>query len=247
MKGNGVRVRTRMTAVAVTLAALLVAGLLPATAATPEQCADAPPSDFTDRDDAREAHQRSIDCVDHAGISRGFPQDDGTREYRPLEEVARAQMASFIIQTLIAAGYEEELPSGEATEDDPDEFSDISESVHRERINQLARIDVARGTGGDRYRPGRDINRMQMATFIVAAAEWALQEDYRAEGDHFEDVSRDNPHHGNINAGFEQELFSGTTPPQPGVERSGRFSPRRDVLRDQMASFLTNLLAHTEV
>ena len=238
------RRRTGLTLIAAVTAVLLV----PATAANaaPDRCADAPQSDFADREQAREPHRTSIDCVDHTNITSGR-EENGQRVYAPLEDVTRAQMATFIIQTLEAAGYEEELPSGEATEDDPDEFTDIESSVHRERINQLARIGVANGVGdGTRYAPGRSINRQQMASFIVAATEFALIADYEADGSHFSDVGQRNVHFDNINAGYEEGLFSGTTAPDEGVENSGRFSPERTVLRDQMASFLTNLLDRIE-
>lgn len=238
------RRRTRLGAVALIAAALLIP--VTVASAAPDRCADAPESDFADREQAREVHRSSIDCVDHTGITRGR-EENGQRVYAPLEEVTRAQMATFIIQTLEAAGYEDELPSGEATEDDPDEFDDIAESVHRERINQLARIGVANGVDdGTRYAPGRSITRMQMASFIVAATEFALVTDFEADGSHFEDVRERNVHFGNINAGYEEALFSGTTPPREGVPDSGRFSPARTVLRDQMASFLTNLLDRIE-
>ena len=238
------RRRTRLTIVM----ALVTAVLIPAAGAiaAPDRCADAPRADFADRDEARETHRPSIDCVDHANIARGR-EENGRRVYAPLEDVTRAQMASFIIQTLEAAGYGDELPSGEATEDDPDEFTDIASSVHRERINQLARIGVANGVGdGTRYAPGRNITRMQMASFIVAATEFALVTDFEARGSHFSDVRRSNVHFDNINAGYEEALFSGTTQPRPGFPDSGRFSPARNVLRDQMASFLTNLLDRVE-
>ena len=237
------RRRTRLTLVLAAAAALLAG---PAAGATPDACAEAPRSDFVDRDEAREPHRPSIDCVDHTNIAQGRTENE-QRFYAPLESVTRGQMASFIIQTLQAAGYADELPSGEATEEDPDEFNDIAASVHRERINQLARIGVANGVGdGTNYAPEARITRQQMASFILATAEFALAQDYQAEASHFSDVKTRNIHYGTINAGFEQGLFSGTTPPQPGVENSGTFSPGRTVLRDQMASFLTNLLDRTE-
>lgn len=223
------------------LAAVTVAVTAVPAVAAPQACADARRSNFADRDDAREVHRPGIDCVDHTGISRGRERD-GQRFYAPMESVTRAQMASFVIQTLEAAGYADELPSGEATEDDPDEFDDISSSIHRERINQLARVGVANGYDNNEYRPGRHINRQQMATFIVAAAEFAQNRDITASGSHFRDVSRNNVHHGNINAGYEEALFSGTTAPRQGEPDSGRFSPTIEVKRDQMATFLTNLL-----
>ena len=230
------------------LLAAITALVLPAApaGAAPDRCADAPTSDFVDRDDAREVHRPSIDCVDHVDIAKG-QNVDGERRYLPAAEVSRAQMASFVIQTLIAAGYSDELPSGEATEDDPDDFSDISDSVHRERINQLSRIGVASGVEDGRYAPNRSISRQQMATFIVQAMEWARNNDVDANGDHFRDVAADNPHFDNINAGFEQGLFSGTRAPEESQPRSGRFSPLPKVLRDQMASFLTRLLDSVEV
>ena len=235
----------RVWTLAIAVAAALAVMAVPA-AAAPDRCADAPVSDFADRDDAREVHRPSIDCVDHADISNGDTRD-GQRVYLPGEEVSRAQMASFVIQTLIAAGYGDELPSGEATEDDPDDFDDIEDSVHRERINQLSRIGVANGVEDGRYAPGRSITRQQMASFIVQAAEWALEVNYAANGDHFSDVGTGNPHFDNINAGYEQDLFNGTQAPTAGQPRSGRFSPAPKVLRDQMATFLTRLLDLVEI
>jgi hypothetical protein len=214
-------------------------------AAAPDRCANAPQSDFVDRDRAAEVHRVSIDCVDHTDIANGSEQN-GQRFFRPLEDVTRGQMATFIIQTLIAAGYGDELPSGETTEEDPDEFSDISGTVHRERINQLARIGVASGFSDGRYRPGISVSRQQMASFLLQAAEFALQRDFAPEGTYFADVPARNVHHDNIDAGYEERLFSGTQAPRAGVPDSGRFSPGRAVRRDQMASFLTNLLDRAE-
>ena len=165
------------------IAVAVTAMLLPAVpaAAAPDRCADAPTSDFADREEAREVHRPSIDCVDHTDISNGDTRD-GQRVYLPGEKVSRGQMASFVIQTLIAAGYSDELEA-----------------------------------------------------------------EYEARGDHFRDVKPSNPHFDNINAGFEQDLFNGTEAPQPGQPRSGRFAPVPEVLRDQMATFLTRLLDLVEV
>ena len=235
-------VRPPLLAAAAALVCMLLASPV---AAAPDRCSDAPRSDFVDRDSASEVHRVSIDCVDHADIANGSVQD-GQRVFRPLEDVTRGQMATFIIQTLIAAGYGDELPSGEATEEDPDEFTDIAETVHRERINQLARIGVASGFPDGRYRPGRSVSRQQMATFLLQGAEFALQEEFGPDGSYFGDVREDNVHHDNIDAGYEEALFSGTRQPQAGRPHSGRFSPGTAVRREQMASFLTNLLDRVE-
>ncbi|MDP9405640.1 MAG: S-layer homology domain-containing protein [Actinomycetota bacterium] len=237
-------VRRRLAGV---VAALLAAALsvVPA-AAAPDRCGSAPRSDFVDRDEASKVHRESIDCVDFVDIANGQVRN-GRRFYLPAEPVTRAQMATFIIQTLIAAGYGDELPSGEATREDPDEFRDIDDSVHRERINQLSRIGVATGFPDATYRPGRTLRRDQMASFLVQAAEWALNRNLEADGGpYFGDVGRNNVHRGNIDTGFEEELFNGRRAPRPGDRNSGEFAPDDTVRREQMASFLTNLLDRVE-
>jgi hypothetical protein len=173
-----------------------------------------------------------VDCVIHTAISLGT----GPGRYGPLQQVTRGQMATFAVNTLHAAGAAARLP-----EADEDAFSDIASSVHRENINRLAAAELVSGRGG-RFSPDTPISREQMATFMAGAARFAGVDLKARPGDHFGDVARSNVHHGNINAGFEAALFSGVIPPNDGAARSGRFEPSGNVQRDQMASFLTNLL-----
>ena len=194
-------------------------------------------SDFEDRNRAATAHRRSIDCVDHYEITSG----SGSRGqfFMPLARVDRAQMATFIVNTLEAAELGDRLPSGER----PDEFDDISGSPHRGNINKLARIGVVRGTGGGNYTPEALIERDEMATFLLQAYEWAYQEEFDSNRDYFRDVRQSNTHFGNINAAYEEELVRGVEEPDGNEENSGRYNPQGDVLRQAMASFLVNLLA----
>ena len=231
------------TFVALAVAAFLIvpmittASVVNAQSAEDDQpCADVPRSEFEDRNQAAAAHRESIDCVDYYEITAG----SGSRGqfYVPLARVTREQMATFIVNTLEAAGMEDRLPSG----DRPDEFDDISDSRHRGNINKLARIGVVRGTGGDKYSPNDTVDRDAMATFILAAYEWAYQEDFETDEDYFGDVAESNTHFGNINAAYEQELVRGTQAPDDDEENTGRYNPRGDVLRQAMASFLANLL-----
>ena len=208
---------------------------------TAEDCQQAPEaSDYVDRDSARETHRRNVDCVIHVGIAVGS-QRDGRWRYAPLADVTRGQMATFIVNTLMAAGSGDRLPPG----DGAPEFGDIAGTTHERSINRLARADIVSGTGGGRYAPGARLSRQQMATFMVRAAEFAAGSPLAARRSSFGDVDRSSPHHDGINAGYEAGLFTGTTAPRAGEARSGRFSPGSNVKRDQMASFLVNLLAAT--
>ena len=201
-----------------------------------DPCADVPRSEFEDRNEADEVHRNSIDCVDFYDISSGA--DAAGRFFRPRRTVSRGQMATFVINTLQAAGLGDRLPSGDA----PDEFDDIEDSAHRGTINQLARIGVVRGTSGNRFEPNAQIRRDQMATFLLQATEWAYQREIETANSYFSDVRPTNRHFGNVNAAYEEGLVRGTTPPRDNVPNSGEYSPARNVLRQAMASFLSNLL-----
>jgi hypothetical protein len=203
-----------------------------------DPCEGVPRSTFEDRNEADEVHRRSIDCVDFYDISSG---DASGRYFRPNRQVTRGQMATFIINTLEAAGLGGRLPHG----DPPDEFSDIAGDTHRTNINRLARIGVVQGSNG-RYRPEDLVRRDQMATFLLQAKEWAYQEDYETSQSYFSDVPPSNVHFGNINAAYEEQLVRGTSEPQQGVPNSGTYAPGRNVRRQNMASFLTNALRQVD-
>ena len=195
-----------------------------------EVCLQAPEAAVADRADARAVHRRAVDCVVYVRISVGVAAD----LYGPRMAVTRGQMASFVVNTLRAAGAE--FPAGGS--DEPT-FVDVAGNVHAHNINRLARAGVISGTGRGRFEPDAPMTRAQMASFMVAAARLAGV-DLAPAGDHFADVR--GVHADNINTGYAAGLFTGTTAPQDGAARSGLFSPTRDVLRDQMATFLVNLL-----
>ena len=183
---------------------------------------------YVDRDTARDAHERSIDCVISRAIAVGAVQN-ANWFYQPLNDVTREQMASFIVNAVRAAGVDTELPDA-PTED---KFTDIAESAHSANINLLAEAGVVSGVGDGKYDPAGLITRAQMATFMVKAAQFSASELAESGGSRFSDVE-DNTHAENIEIGSDNALFSGTS--------TGRFSPGSNVARDQMASFLSNLL-----
>jgi hypothetical protein len=184
---------------------------------------------YVDRATARDAHERSIDCVISRAIAVGAVRN-ATWYYEPLGDVTREQMASFIVNALRAAGVDTEWP--ELPEEDA--FGDIADSAHRANINLLAAAEIVSGVDAESYDPSGLITRAQMATFMVAAAQFASDVTLtESGGQRFSDVEG-NTHADNIEIGSDSGLFSGTA--------IGRFSPARTVARDQMASFLTNLL-----
>ena len=196
-----------------------------------------PAGEYVDRERARSVHRPNVDCVIARGISVGHARSAEWR-YAPRRPVTRGQMATFVVNTLRAAGAEDRLRQPGRR----DAFTDIAGSVHRAAINRLAASGVVQGVGGGRFDPGGTVTRAEMATFMVAAAELvngALPDGAHAYGD----VGSGDVHARSIAAGTRAGLFTGTTAPADG--QPGRFDPDVDVPRDQMATFLVRLLRHT--
>ena len=114
---------------------------------------------FTDVDG--HTHEGAIYALADAGIVAGF--EDGT--FRPNVAVQRDQAASLLARWLELAPV------------DDDQFTDIGDNVHREQINALAEIEVALGTDGGEYQPGRSIRRDQTASLVVRALRFTERTD----------------------------------------------------------------------
>lgn len=104
-------------------------------------------------DVAGHTHEEAIDALAEDGIVTGYA--DGT--FRPDLTVQRDQVASILARWL------------ELDPVDEDRFGDIEDSVHREQINALAEVEVARGTEDGDYRPARAIRRDQTASLVLRA------------------------------------------------------------------------------
>lgn len=113
----------------------------------------APLADGPFTDTAGSIHEGNINAVAAAGIVSGF--SDGT--FRPGDPVTREQLASFIARAL-------EL---EPIEEGP--FTDTAGSVHEGNINAVAAAGIAQGTTATTFSPKANVNRAQMATFLVNA------------------------------------------------------------------------------
>jgi hypothetical protein len=225
----------RSLVVATAMAAGLLVGTSPARAVEgPVQnhrevpnnaCGQAtPPAAFPDRGAVPPTHQRSVDCVAEHDVAEG----DETGAYRPQEPVTRGQMASFVARTIEAAGGELPEPSDRG-------FDDIDDSVHADRINQLAEAGVVEGRGEGRYEPGGTVTRAQMATYLVRASSFYHQHAYAPVGEdaYFTDIEGV-VHRDAIRVGYELALFEGVQP--------GTYGPSGEVVRSSMATFLTRTL-----
>lgn len=194
--------------------------------------AEAPPAPVSDRDVVDPVHLQSVDCVFAQGISLGTT--GGT--YEPEAMTRRDQMASFIVRTLEAAGYD--VP------DAPDQgFTDIAGNEHQTNINRLAAMGITKGKTANTYAPAELVRRDQMASFIVRAVEWAYGEGGGIgiglePTPAFADVPASNVHSVNVNVGAQVlGLIAGKT--------EDVYAPAATVTREQMASFLVRVVDMT--
>ena len=191
-----------------------------------------PPAEFADRGEILEVHLPNVDCAVAQGIAMGV-DEGGQRFYRPALDIPRDQLASLMARTLEAGGYE--LPAPQDTG-----FSDVAaSSVHAPAISQLKQIGVILGTSETTYAPSAPVQRDQMASLLVRAAEFAYGGDMLdgnvTDPPTFVDVLPNNVHAENIAAAVRligvAEGKSETT-----------YDPGAFTRRDQMASFVVRLL-----
>lgn len=169
-----------------------------------------------------EVHGPAIDCVVWWGVAQGKSAD----RYEPQGPVNRGQMASFIARLLEEAGVE--LP-----QNPPNAFADDDGSVHATSIDRLAAMGAVSGLRDGTYGANEPVNRAQMATFLVRAADETGVALERSR-DVFGDDEAFAAHEVNI----DKAAVAGLT----GGRADGTYGPRLVVRRGQMASFLARLL-----
>ena len=142
------------------------------------------------------------------GITTGCAPD----RYCPDAPITRAQMASFLARALA-------LPPTAV-----DFFTDDESSIHEADINRVAAAGITSGCATNRYCPGADVSRQEMASFLVRAFHVPA-----STQDSFTD-DESSIHEADINALAASGIASGCG--------DGRFCPRDSVTRGQMAAFL---------
>ena len=200
-------------------------GLVDTSAACPDSIA---PSGFGDLLGLDQATARAIQCLSHYGISNGT--SDLT--FSPGGTVTRWQMALFLVRQVQVHGVV--LPSAV-----DQGFADIGghDQETRDAINQLAQLGITHGTGGDTFSPGEAVSRWEMALFLVrflGAAEVPLAT--LSTTGAFDDLGQmDAETVTAIDQLFTLGVAAGTS--------TTTFEPSHDVLRWQMALFLTRVMA----
>jgi hypothetical protein len=221
-------------AVLALVASLLAVAAVPASAhsvaiTTTNSCPSTIPSaGFTDIGSFDATTQLAINCLVAFGISTGTT----ATTYSPNDPVLRWQMALFLVRQ--AADHGLTIPT--ATNQG---FTDIGglPQATQDAINQVAAMEISRGTTTTTFSPNDVVSRWQMALFL-----------YRLAGLAGVTVADDPTHNefGDI-AGFSAETRTAINFLADGHIALGtggsNFSPNDAVFRWSMALFLTRTLA----
>ena len=116
---------------------------------------------FTDVSE-QTAHHREIVWLAESGISEGWKHDDGTSEFRPYANIARADMAAFIARLHCLCG---------GTIGGQGNFTDVDHTTaHAADIRWLAAAGISEGWKSDdgtaEFRPYAFVARADMAAFL---------------------------------------------------------------------------------
>jgi RHS repeat-associated protein len=187
-----------------------------------ELCDGVAPSPFVDV--AGNVHRTNIDCLYALGVTVGV----SASEYAPRGNVTRAQMASFIANGLTRTETGISLPAAPHPV-----FTDVS-GVHADNIHALAELGFVQGRSPTRFEPNAPITRAQMATIMAGVHTAATGESTTPSSDWFDDIAG-SVHAHNIRIIRELGIAQGVT--------ANEYRPGGHVRRDQMATFLTNLLS----
>lgn len=184
----------------------------------PEEASSPPPPVFEDVS-AVSVHAESIKELSVLGIVTGTT----ATTFSPDQPVTRAQTATFLTRTWVAAGRE--CPDSGIVY-----FADLTPgSTHAAGIDCMSALGVVRGTTATTFSPNRPVTRSQAATFLARAWTAAGRICPSPEAA-FNDVVADSVHAAGINCMSALGVVRGTT--------SGTFSPSQTVTRAQMATFL---------
>ncbi len=193
----------------------------------------------------------NINCLAYYGISAGKTADT----FDPDTNVTRGQMALFLNAAAAKAGVD--LMGGDG-DDDFDDIAELGEN-RQNAIKALARNGIMSGSGGD-FRPHADITRAEMAMALVNLVRHTAPSKFVQAGtdkgklvgstgaalaadsvDYFVDARRTVPVSVDTHISYAYEL--GITSGYPDAT----FRPNDGVPRRNMATFIMNALAHSNL
>ena len=204
------------------------------------------------------AFRDNINCIAYYGITNGT--GDGTT-FSPNMDVTRAQMAVFIARAAGVAGVD----LGDAMSAGFTDIGDIWQEA-QDAINRLGSKGMI--PKGGEFRPGDDITRAEMATFLVGLLnKAAMNVTIDSKGainlgtggtaapgdDYFADARASLPRSNDaeVTAIYELGITKGASAAavqddtMPPLDYN--YEPAGTVNRGQMAAFITRALAHTSV
>jgi hypothetical protein len=170
-------------------------------------------------DDDSSVHERSIEGIAAAGITRAC----GTDRFCPTDPVTRGELAAFLVRGL-------HLPAAGT-----DAFTDDDASIFEGDIDRLAAADITRGCNpprNDRYCPREAVTRGELAALLVRALDLPPADG----GDRFGDDDT-SLFEADIEALAAARITLGCNPPA-----NDRFCPTDPVTRAEVATFLVRAL-----
>ena len=171
-------------------------------------------------------HEPAINCIAAFYITVG----SGAGDYDGSSPVTREQMATFLTRSLARMRPSVfTLPEIDHTDDGP--FGDEVSGVHGTSVNQLYELGIVAGQADGTYGATANVNRQQLATFVVRTIEEVTGEDLPQSAS-FADVS--GTHQDNVEKLATIGVLQGTGP--------DTFEPHADVTRAQMATILARAL-----
>jgi hypothetical protein len=157
-----------------------------------------------------------IHAIKDAGITTGC----GGSNYCPSQNVTREQMAAFIIRAV----------EGEPAACVSAPFPDVPlANGFCKYIKRMLDLNITTGCGSGNYCPSQNVDRQQMAAFIIRALEGNPVAGYCSTPP-FSDVPVSNSFCGHIKRMSELNITTGCG--------NGNYCPTESVTRDQMAAFL---------
>ena len=158
----------------------------------------------------------------HAIATAGITTGCGNLNYCPSQNVTREQMAAFIVRA-------KEGEPASACASAP--FADVSISNgFCKYIKRMLDLNITTGCGGGNYCPTGNVDRQQMAAFIIRALEGNPIAGYCGDTAPFGDVPTNSTFCGHIKRMAELGITTGCG--------NGNYCPTQSVTRDQMAAFL---------
>ena len=186
-----------------------------------------------------------VDCIAHFGITTGVT----ATTYEPSSSIPRWQMALYLTRMLNKASFT--LGSGA-----DQGFTDISgeSAAIQTAINQLKQAGVTTGTTATTYSPADNVTREQMAMFMGRALNLITagvggQSDGTGvttvngagTGYNYTDIDS-----GSVTYEGHNSIVEMYSLQVPGHAKTiTTFGPAVDISRDEMATWITNALAHT--